>query len=123
MKAPTFRTAQGVNFVNALGEHRPTRAAATGRLTLRLDARRRFHTRRHLLPHPAALVGVPAIVADQMGPLRRNVLREFGQVQGKHRFLPGNLEPLPIELGQFHKVPCGSKRAAGQKRMEMRMPM
>ncbi len=46
-----------------------------------------------------------------------------GQVQGKDCFLPGNFQPIQVEFGQSHKVPRGGKRSAGQKHMQMRMPM
>jgi hypothetical protein len=55
-----------------------------------------------------------------MRAFRWNVLRELGQIKGKDRFLPGCLQPLQVELGQFHKFPRGSKRSAGHKRTEMR---
>jgi len=47
----------------------------------------------------------------------------LGQVQGKDRFLPGDLKPLQIQFGQFQKIARRGKRSAGQKQMQMRMPM
>jgi len=47
----------------------------------------------------------------------------LGQVQGKDRFLPGDLKPLQIQFGQFQKIGRRGKRSAGHKHMQMRMPM
>ena len=43
-----------------------------------------------LLPHPAALVGVQAVVADQMGSLGRNGLRELRAVIDRFQRPPGS---------------------------------
>jgi hypothetical protein len=45
------------------------------------------------------------------------------QVQGKDRFLPGDLKPLQIEFGQFQKIALGCIRSAGNQHVDVRMPM
>ena len=37
----------------------------------------------------------------------------LGQVQLEDRFLPGNQQPLHVELGQTQKIALGCPRAAG----------
>ena len=34
----------------------------------------------------------------------------LGQVQGEHRFLPGRLQPLHVEFGQFQELALRGKR-------------
>ena len=37
-----------------------------------------------------------------------------GQVEGKDGFPLGRFQPVQVQFGQFHKVPRGGKRSAGQ---------
>ena len=82
--AATFRATQRVDFIDTLDQHRPRLAAARscGLLGQRLVGCISFR----LLAHTTRLVGVPAIIANQMRALRPgtraerwSVLRELCQ--------------------------------------------
>ena len=79
---PHFGQRRWVHFVDPLDQHGPGLAATRncgGSAVLTLAPWLGGCFRRRLLPHPPRLVGVPAIVANQVRALRRYVLRELGQ--------------------------------------------
>ena len=78
--AATLGTGQRVDLVHPLDEHGPGLAgAAAGRCRCGRLARRGGGGFGPLAPQAAGLVRVPAVVADQMRALGRNVLRELRQ--------------------------------------------
>ena len=106
--AAALGTGQRVDLVHPLDEHGPGLAgAAAGRSRCGLHGRgcgRRFRGGGfgRLPPQAAGLVRVPAVVADQVRALRRNMLRELGQEFQR-------VEDLEIPLGpRAGSSSCGS---------------
>ena len=47
----------------------------------------------------------------------------LGQVQREHGFLPGRLQPVQVQFGQFQELALGGKRAAGDQGVDVRVPV
>jgi len=88
-----------------LYESSQTEGAARHVLQQSLDARLVACAEQHRLIHAQAAV-LPA--AHSLDDLWFDLA--LGQIQGKDRFLPGDLEPIEIEFGQCHKIPRGGRR-------------
>jgi hypothetical protein len=43
--------------------------------------------------------------------------------ESEHGFLPGGLQPLQVQLGQFQELAVQGKRAAGGQRVDVRVPV
>ena len=71
---------------------------------LELIARRKKH---RLINAETAVLPSPHVLDH----FRLDLL--LGQVQFEDRFLPGNQQPLHVELGQLQKITLGCPRAAG----------
>ena len=70
-----------------------------------------------LIDAKAAVLPGPHVLDD----FRLDLL--LGHVQLEDRFLPGEQQPLHVELGQLHKIALGCPRAAGDQHMDVRMPV
>ena len=110
--AAALGTLQRVDLVDPLDEHGPGLAARlAGWMPRRVPAYRRgdIGGRRcrfgRLPPQPAGLVRVPAVIADQMRALGRNVLGELGQEIQRREDLE-----IPLRPGR-RPSPCGSGKA------------
>ena len=115
-----LRTGQRIDLVHPLDEHRPGRIRPRGEwckgdspiFGLTLRRRPKIGTVpafRRLPPHPAGLVRVPAVIADQVRALRGNVLRELRQKLHRREDLKIPLRPR----GQACAARIGKRPAGG----------
>ena len=101
-----------------LDQPRQAERAAGHVLHQTLDARPVAGRQVHRLVHAETAVRPGAHVLDHF---RLDLV--LGQVQGEHGLLPGGLQPLQVELGQFQKLALRSKRPAGDQGVDVRVPV
>ena len=97
---------------------RETEGATRHVLNQTLDARLIARRQKHRLINAETAVLPSPHVLDHF---RLDLLR--GQVQFEDRFLPGNQQPLLVELGQLQNITLGGKPAAGDQHVDVGMPV